>query len=676
VREEAVPGSPSAREGRGEGIGRIGYECDFWRKARAHAATALRRSAKVDMPSPMVKKTHNEDGTTNAGQRPAAPGPYVVLARKYRPSAFPDLIGQEAMVRTLTNAFATGRIAQAYMLTGVRGVGKTTTARILARALNYSVPGKVDAPTTDMPVLGEHCQAIIESRHADVLEMDAASNTGIDNVREIIENARYRPILARTKVYIIDEVHMLSKGAFNALLKTLEEPPEHAKFIFATTEIRKVPVTVLSRCQRFDLRRVDVSVLAQHFQGIAAQEGIAVDADALTLIARAAEGSVRDGLSVLDQAFATASGTVTAALVRQMLGVADRGRIFDLLEVLLGGDAKAALDSFEMLHKDSADPIQVLGDLAEAVHAVTRARVGGAAAAGDALSSEEAARAHGLAAKLGIGLLSRAFAMLLKGIEEAGRAPNAFMAAEMVLVRLAYMADLPAPDDLLRRLTDGTAALGATPAASLAKPALPVANAAPASSPPPWEAQAKPKLAPTKPTIVPVPPASLPPTGVPAAPQFTTFPDLVAFVGAKRDVLLRTELEERVRLVRFEPPRLEVNLLPGADPGLLTDLSQKLTKWTGVRWMIAVSREPGDPPLIEAIRAREADALARTRDNPAVRDLIARFPGAEITAVRPLAVEPAIAAETTTVDEPPPADFPDDGEFVPYDDYGDDSKAM
>ncbi len=337
----------------------------------------------------MAKK--KSDSETSSGADGAAK-PYVVLARKYRPQTFDDLIGQEAMVKTLRNAFASGRIAQAYMLTGVRGVGKTTTARIIARALNYETD-TVKAPTIDMPALGRHCAEIMESRHPDVIEMDAASNTGVDNIRELIESARYRPIIARTKVFIIDEVHMLSKGAFNALLKTLEEPPEHVKFIFATTEIRKVPVTVLSRTQRFDLRRVDVPELSAHFTKIVAAEGATAQADALALIARAAEGSVRDGLSLLDQAIAMGEGNVSAETVRAMLGLADRGRIFDLIEHVFRGDAKAALASMDELHRDGAEPVQLLADLAEAVHAAARVKAVGGEAGSEGLSAEEKRRA-------------------------------------------------------------------------------------------------------------------------------------------------------------------------------------------------------------------------------------------------------------------------------------------
>src|SRR5262245_18128597 len=343
----------------------------------------------------MAKKKSDSASSTPSGADSGA-RPYVVLARKYRPQSFEDLIGQEAMVRTLRNAFASGRIAQAYMLTGVRGVGKTTTALILARALNYETD-TITAPTFDMPALGKHCAEIMESRHPDVIEMDAASNTGVDNIRELIESARYKPIIARYKVFIIDEVHMLSKGAFNALLKTLEEPPEHVKFIFATTEIRKVPVTVLSRTQRFDLRRVDVPALSGHFANIVGKEGATAEDDALAIIARAAEGSVRDGLSLLDQAIAMGEGKVRTETVRAMLGLADRGRIFDLLEQIFRGDVKAALLSLDALHRDGAEPVQLLADLAEAVHAAARVKAVGSDAGSEGMSAEEKRRASSIA---------------------------------------------------------------------------------------------------------------------------------------------------------------------------------------------------------------------------------------------------------------------------------------
>ena len=386
---------------------------------------------------------------------------YRVLARKYRPATFDDLIGQEAMVRTISNAFEAGRIPQAWVLTGVRGVGKTTTARILARALNYELPdGSITGPTIAMPTLGVQCQSIMESRHLDVIEMDAASHNGVDDVRQINDAIRYAPVQARYKVYILDEVHMLSPAAFNALLKTLEEPPPHAKFIFATTEIRKVPVTVLSRCQRFDLRRVDADVLVKHLQGIAANEQIEVERDALALIARAAEGSVRDSLSLFDQAIAHAAGTVRGEDVRQMLGLADRTRTIDLFEAVMRGDAAGAMKELRAQYDIGADPAVALSDLAEFTHFVTRVKVVPSVADDVAFAEFERVRGRGFAEKLSMRVLARAWQMLLKGITEVEESGRPLAAAEMVLVRLAYAADLPTPDEVIRSL-DGN---GSSPA--------------------------------------------------------------------------------------------------------------------------------------------------------------------------------------------------------------------
>ncbi|MGH6980760.1 MAG: DNA polymerase III subunit gamma/tau, partial [Stellaceae bacterium] len=380
-------------------------------------------------------------------------GVYRVLARKYRPTSFAELIGQEAMVRTLANAIATGRIAHAFILTGVRGVGKTTTARILARALNYELPdGSIGAPTIVMPKMGVHCQAIIESRHPDVLEMDAASHNSVEDVRQINDAIRYAPMSARYKVYILDEVHMLSGAAFNALLKTLEEPPPHAKFIFATTEIRKVPVTVLSRCQRFDLRRVDAALLVKHLEGIAAKEKIAAEPTALALLARAAEGSVRDALSLFDQGIAHAAGPVRAEDVRQMLGLADRVRVVDLFEALMKGDVPAALKELREQYEIGADPAVVLGDLAEFTHFVTRVKVVPGVADDVSLSEAERVRGRAFAAQLSMRVLSRTWQMLLKGVAEVQASGRPVAAAEMVLVRIAYAADLPTPDEVVRSL--------------------------------------------------------------------------------------------------------------------------------------------------------------------------------------------------------------------------------
>src|ERR1700744_3161666 len=392
------------------------------------------------------------------------PSVYRVLARKYRPATFDDLIGQDAMVRTVSNGFETGRIPQAWILTGVRGVGKTPTARILARALNYELPdGSITAPTVKMPVLGIHCEAIMESRHLDVIEMDAASHNGVDDVRQINDAIRYAPVSARYKVYILDEVHMLSGAAFNALLKTLEEPPPHAKFIFATTEIRKVPITVLSRCQRFDLRRVDAALLVAHLQAIAGKENIAADAEALALIARAAEGSVRDSLSLFDQAIAHAAGPVRADDVRQMLGLADRTRVIDLFDALMRGDIAAALKELRDQYDAGADPAVVLTDLAEFTHFVTRVKVVPAVADDRSLAEIERTRGRAFAAALSMRVLARTWQMLFKGLPEVQSAAKPIAAAEMVLVRIAYAADLPTPDEVVRLLTTSGDAPAARP---------------------------------------------------------------------------------------------------------------------------------------------------------------------------------------------------------------------
>ena len=564
------------------------------------------------------KKSDGDEGTTAssaAGEaiKPAA-RPYVVLARKYRPETFDDLIGQKAMVQTLENAFAADRIAQGYMLTGVRGVGKTTTARILARALNYAKDGLPDRPTVTMDGYGQHCAEIIASRHPDVVEMDAASNTGVDNMREIIESARYRPLVARTKVFIIDEVHMLSKGAFNALLKTLEEPPAHVKSIFATTEIRKVPVTVLSRCQRFDLRRVEIPELSRHFGKIAAAEGATAEPEALALIARAAEGSVRDGLSILDQAIAMGSGAVTATSVRAMLGLADRSRILDLLDDIVGGQTASALTRFAELHLAGAEPVQVLADLADAVHVTTRMKVAGDAGAGEALSSEEKRRTGALAASLALTLLSRVWQMLLKGIEEAGRAGSPLAAAEMVLIRICHTADLPTPDEIIRTLG------GATP----------VPRGAGART---GEVQAPAQRGPLNAAPA-MPDAAIAPTAEPSDAGPATFAAVVELAGVRRDAKLKLHLEDHVSLLKFEAGRIEVALLDGAPSGLAGELGEKLSKWTGRRWVVSVGRGTGERPIGEVRRAAESAELETIKAHPAVVSVLAAFPEAELKAVR------------------------------------------
>ena len=609
----------------------------------------------------------------------AASGAYRVLARKYRPHGFEDLIGQEPMVRTLSNAFAASRVHQAYIFTGVRGVGKTTTARILARGLNYETD-TVSAPTVHMPALGRHCQAIMESRHVDVLEMDAASNTGIDNVREIIESARYKPVSARTKVYIIDEVHMLSTQAFNGLLKTLEEPPEHVKFLFATTEIRKVPITVLSRCIRFDLRRVEAATLIAHLGRICEREGVAVEAEALAVIARASEGSVRDALSLLDRAMAHGgelggelgeelgvAAPVTADAVRAMLGLADRARVIDLFEALMRGDMPAALAEMRVQDEGGADPAALVADLADYVHFVTRLKLSPEAARDPAVSEAERVRGEGFARALSMRVLTRAWQILLKGVADVQGAPRPFAAAEMVLVRLAFAADLPTPDDALRMLTQDapgqTSVALAHQTAPVASPPAPTGAGAPV---------ARMRLAPSaqeRPRALPQPAAE------PDAPAVTvaSLTDLVALAIAKRDIGLKVAIERDIRLVRLEPGILEFSLAPSGAQDLPTKLSRALQGWTGARWMVALSSEAGQPTLREEEEAREAEAMRGVRADPTVRAILERFPGAEIVAVRAAVAEPAEdAAPAPSSSDPDRPAFADDDLVYDDGDFTDD----
>jgi DNA polymerase III subunit gamma/tau len=559
-------------------------------------------------------------------------GSYRVLARKYRPATFDDLIGQDAMVRTVSNAFEAGRIPQAWILTGVRGVGKTTTARILARALNYELPdGSITGPTIKMPVIGVHCQAIMDSRHLDVIEMDAASHNGVDDVRAINDAVRYAPVSARYKVYILDEVHMLSGAAFNALLKTLEEPPAHAKFIFATTEIRKVPITVLSRCQRFDLRRVDAALLVAHLQGIAAKESITAEPEALALIARAAEGSVRDSLSLFDQAIAHAAGPVRAEDVRQMLGLADRTRIIDLFEALMRADISRALQELRDQYDTGADPAMVLGDLAEFTHFVTRVKVVPAVANDVSLTEAERTRGRAFAAKLSMRVLARTWQMLLKGIAEVESAGRPIAAAEMVLVRIAYAADLPTPDEVIRSLGDAARGNGAgtAPSTPTSRAEMPRGGGGGGTRGPLASAM-----------LAQEPVARSAEDNTPAR-ALSRFEDLIALAAEKRDVSLKSALERDVRLVRFEDGQLEIALEPSAAKMLVGELSKKLHDWTGRRWMVVVSAEPGAPSLRSQAEERKTQLKSDARSDPLVQAVLTRFPGAEIVEVRPPAGAPA-----------------------------------
>jgi DNA polymerase-3 subunit gamma/tau len=591
-----------------------------------------------DAGAPPDKSDGAGQGGFELGGPPDATKPYRVLARKYRPSSFDDLIGQEAMVRTVSNAFETGRIPQAWILTGVRGVGKTTTARILARALNYEKPdGSVKGPTIHMPDLGVHCQAIMESRHMDVLEMDAASHTGVDDVRQINDSVRYAPASARYKVYIIDEVHMLSTAAFNAFLKTLEEPPEHAKFVFATTEIRKVPVTVLSRCQRFDLRRVEADVLMAHLSNIATREGVEVEPEALGIIARAAEGSVRDSLSLFDQAIAHAAGVVRADAVRQMLGLADRTRVIDLFDSLARGDIASAFNEFRAQYDVGADPIVVLSDLAEFVNFVTRVKIVPATADNVAFGETERVRAREFASKLSMRVLSRMWQMLLKGITEVQTATRPAAAAEMVLVRIAYVADMPTPDEAIRMIEQnggsspvlsGSPAPRGAPASTVSSmPSSPMrAPSAPRTG---AEASARPQMAISAPE----------PQSTPAL-RITSFTQLVALAGEKRDLMTKSALEADMRLVRIEDGRLEVALERNAARTLVNDLSRKLEQWTGRRWTVIVSNEAGQPTLRSQNEQAKNEHARAAEADPRVQEVLARFPGAKVVEVRKLAAEP------------------------------------
>jgi DNA polymerase III subunit gamma/tau len=556
------------------------------------------------------------------GDSAPAQNAYRVLARKYRPIRFEDLIGQDAMVRTLSNAFDLNRIHQAYILTGVRGVGKTTTARILARAFNYELPADgtqpaVTQPTIHMSKLGVHCQAIIESRHVDVIEMDAASHTGIDDVRELIESARYKPVMARTKVYIIDEVHMLSKQAFNGLLKTLEEPPDHVKFVFATTEIEKVPVTVRSRCQRFDLRRVDAGLLTNYLASICAKEAIAIEDGALRLIARAAEGSVRDSLSLLDQAIAHGTGVpgaITVDAVRSMLGLADRGRIIDLFEALMRGKMGEALGTLKELYDFGADPSEVVTALAEFVHLVTRLKLVPDAAEDASLTPEERTRGQEFAQALSMPVLTRAWQLLLKGLREVKDSPRPLTAADMVLVRIGFAADLPTPDEALRKLallTGGGAQASVESGAGTAEPGRGAGDAFR------LRAATAPQTEAAKPSIV-----------------LTRFEDLIDLAGRHRDIQLKLALERDVRLISFEQGRIEFSLAPGASPQLAQTLMKRLQEWTGARWAVVISSAPGALSLKEQEEAKARELLTGVRAEPLVQRALAAFPGAEIVGVR------------------------------------------
>ena len=550
---------------------------------------------------------------------------YQVLARKYRPETFADLVGQDAMVRTLKNAFAADRIAQAFVMTGIRGTGKTTTARIIAKGMNCIGPDGNGGPTTDPCGVCEHCTAIMEGRHVDVMEMDAASNTGVANIREIIDSVHYRAASARYKVYIIDEVHMLSTGAFNALLKTLEEPPEHVKFIFATTEIRKVPVTVLSRCQRFDLRRIEPEVMIALLRKIATAETAEITDDALALITRAAEGSARDATSLLDQAISHGAGETGAEQVRAMLGLADRGRVLDLFDMVLRGDAAAALTELSGQYADGADPMAVLRDLAEITHWVSVVKITPDAAEDPTIAPEERTRGQQMAETLPMRVLTRLWQMLLKALDEVAAAPNAMMAAEMAVIRLTHVADLPSPEELVRKLQNsnpppapiGGGGGGGAAQGSTGAQAVQHAQQRMASNPGP-QGQT----------------TALAQDLDAALARFPTFEHVIELIRVNRDVKLLVEVETCVQLAAYQPGRVEFVPTDDAPRDLAQRLGQKLQLWTGNRWAVSLVNEGGAETIAQIRDARELALKKQAQEHPMMQAVLAQFPKARITAIR------------------------------------------
>ncbi|MGR3685429.1 MAG: DNA polymerase III subunit gamma/tau [Paracoccaceae bacterium] len=549
---------------------------------------------------------------------------YRVLARKYRPETFADLVGQDAMVRTLRNAFAADRIAQAFIMTGIRGTGKTTTARIIAKGMNCIDVDGTGGPTTDPCGQCEHCVAIMEGRHVDVMEMDAASRTGVGDIREIIESVHYRAASARYKIYIIDEVHMLSTSAFNALLKTLEEPPAHVKFIFATTEIRKVPVTVLSRCQRFDLRRIEPEVMIALLRKIAGAEGAQISDDALALITRAAEGSARDATSLLDQAISHGAGETTADQVRAMLGLADRGRVLDLFDMIMRGDAGGALAELGAQYADGADPMAVLRDLAEVTHWISVVKITPDAAEDPTVGPDERARGQTMAEGLPLRALARMWQMLLKALDEVAQAPNAMMAAEMAVIRLTHVADLPTPEELVRKLPDlpppspgggpggGIVAGGMDSGAS----AMTRGGSVPSGNGGGSTVQAVALDADQ------------------ALARFPTFDHVVDLIRANRDVKLLVEVETGVQLAAYRPGRIEFVPAEGAASDLAQRLGQRLQLWTGNRWAVSLVNEGGAPSIAAARDATEANLKAEVEAHPMMQAVLSAFPKARITEIR------------------------------------------
>ena len=550
---------------------------------------------------------------------------YQVLARKYRPETFADLVGQDAMVRTLKNAFSADRIAQAFIMTGIRGTGKTTTARIIAKGMNCIGPDGQGGPTTDPCGVCEHCSAIIEGRHVDVMEMDAASRTGVDDIREIIDSVHYRAASARYKIYIIDEVHMLSTNAFNALLKTLEEPPAHVKFIFATTEIRKVPVTVLSRCQRFDLRRIEPEVMIALMRKIAAAECAEITDDALALITRAAEGSARDATSLLDQAISHGAGETTADQVRAMLGLADRGRVLDLFEAIMRGDASAALAELGAQYSDGADPMAIMRDLAEITHWISVVKITPDAADDPTVSPDERARGATLSEQLAMRVLTRMWQMLLKALDEVAQAPNSMMAAEMAIIRLTHVADLPSPEELIKKLQNSSPPPVPPSGGSSGVSAGIVTNA---------QSNTMVTSASTGGPTASLGSAQPATKTVSALAHYATFDAVVDLVRSQRDVKLLVEVESCIRLVSYQPGRIEFTPTSDAPSDLSQRLGGALQRWTGARWAIILSNTGTAATITEDRTAAEDAIKAEAQQHPLMQAAIASFPNAKIIDIR------------------------------------------
>jgi len=549
---------------------------------------------------------------------------YQVLARKYRPETFADLVGQDAMVRTLKNAFEADRIAQAFVMTGIRGVGKTTTARIIAKGMNCIGEDGQGGPTTEPCGKCEHCVAIMEGRHVDVMEMDAASRTGVGDIREIIDSVHYRAASARYKIYIIDEVHMLSTSAFNALLKTLEEPPAHVKFIFATTEIRKVPVTVLSRCQRFDLRRIEPEDMITMLRRISDNEGAEITNDALALITRAAEGSARDAQSLLDQAISHGAGETSADQVRAMLGLADRGRVLDLFDMVIKGDASAALNELSSQYADGADPLAVLRDLAEVTHWISVVKITPEAAEDPTVNPDERARGQAMADTLPMRSLTRMWQMLLKALDEVSSSPNAMMAAEMAVIRLTHVADLPSPDELIRKLQAQPTPPGPPPSGGGRSAPAPQGGGATAMGS---------TMAPSGPTHG-APTAALAQETVAVLSQYPTFEHVVELIRHHRDAKLLIDVEGGVKLANYQPGRIEFVPSHNAPQDLAHRLGTKLQAWTGARWAVTLVNDGGADTIAEKRDAADLAIAAEAQKHPLVQAVMTAFPKAKITKIK------------------------------------------